>query len=392
VTSFSIDASSPHVIYVAGAGGVFKSVDGGQSWLRSDSGLPAPNEILLNPVAPNALYALSRNAVFKSTDGAASWKQVGGCPEICTSLALSGRDPSTLLLTSYEGWTIQYSKDAGATWKGTGCGPLASKGLIAWSDPPTFYVRDDHGLCRSQDGGQSWRFGVRRFDARLLGLDPNAPGTLYVSTSVGLRRSTNGGASLEPPVLIGPPLGQFAVDPNAAGHLISVSHAGAFVSLDAGKTWTTVNRGLPEANPTAIQFDPVAPSTAWVAFGDHGLYRITFTGAPEPCATRGAILCLQGNRFSVRVGWSAGGDGSASGQAVPITSNTGAFWFLSPDNLELVVKVLDGRPANGKWWVFYGALSNVEYTLTVTDTETGAVKTYVNPQGQLASVADTAAF
>jgi hypothetical protein len=37
-------------------------------------------------------------------------------------------------------------------------------------------------------------------------------------------------------------------------------------------------------------------------------------------------------------------------------------------------------------------LAKVESTPTVTDTQTGAVKTYFNPQGQLASVADTSAF
>lgn len=57
-----------------------------------------------------------------------------------------------------------------------------------------------------------------------------------------------------------------------------------------------------------------------------------------------------------------------------------------------MVKVLDARRVNGKFWVFYGALSNVEYTVTVTDMQTGAVKTYFNPQGQMASVADTSAF
>ena len=67
-------------------------------------------------------------------------------------------------------------------------------------------------------------------------------------------------------------------------------------------------------------------------------------------------------------------------------------WFFQPSNVELVVKVLDGRAVNGRFWVFYGALSNVEYTITVTDTVTGAVKTYFNPQGNLASVADTEAF
>jgi len=45
-----------------------------------------------------------------------------------------------------------------------------------------------------------------------------------------------------------------------------------------------------------------------------------------------------------------------------------------------------------EFWVFYGALSSVRYTLTVTDTLTGSVRTYQNPAGQLASVADTAAF
>jgi hypothetical protein len=42
--------------------------------------------------------------------------------------------------------------------------------------------------------------------------------------------------------------------------------------------------------------------------------------------------------------------------------------------------------------VLYGALSDVEYTLTITDTMTGAVKTYTDPNGRLASVADTEAF
>ena len=84
--------------------------------------------------------------------------------------------------------------------------------------------------------------------------------------------------------------------------------------------------------------------------------------------------------------------GRAAGTAVALTGDTGYFWFFSSNNIELVIKVVDGRGFNGKFWVFYGALSNVEYTITVTDTTTGTVKTYSNPSGTLASVADTAAF
>ena len=39
-----------------------------------------------------------------------------------------------------------------------------------------------------------------------------------------------------------------------------------------------------------------------------------------------------------------------------------------------------------------GALSNVEYTLTVTDTVTGAQRQYHNPSGRFASVGDPVAF
>jgi len=57
-----------------------------------------------------------------------------------------------------------------------------------------------------------------------------------------------------------------------------------------------------------------------------------------------------------------------------------------------MVKVLDGRAVNGRYWVFYASLSDVAYTLTVTDRVTGQVKVYDNPAGRLASVADTEAF
>jgi hypothetical protein len=78
--------------------------------------------------------------------------------------------------------------------------------------------------------------------------------------------------------------------------------------------------------------------------------------------------------------------------AEDLTADTGYFWFFRDTNVEVVLKVLDGRPLNGKFWVFYGALSNVEYTLTVTDTETGAIKTYFNPSRRFGSVGDTGAF
>ena len=53
---------------------------------------------------------------------------------------------------------------------------------------------------------------------------------------------------------------------------------------------------------------------------------------------------------------------------------------------------MDGRAVNGKFWVFYGSLTAEAFTLTVTDTLTGAKKTYTNTAGQATNGTDTSAF
>jgi hypothetical protein len=103
-------------------------------------------------------------------------------------------------------------------------------------------------------------------------------------------------------------------------------------------------------------------------------------------------LCLHDGRFRVEVEWKLPGGVSGEGRALPLGGDSGAFWFFGPENLELLVKVLDGRKVNGRFWVFFGALSDVEYTVEVTDAATGATRSYVNPRGTMASRADTAAF
>ncbi len=127
-----------------------------------------------------------------------------------------------------------------------------------------------------------------------------------------------------------------------------------------------------------------------------GILLFLATAAPasaESCASNGATLCLNASRFKVQVNWQVPSNGTSGvGNAIPLTTDTGEFWFFSANNIELVIKVVDGRAFNNKFWVFYGALSNVQYTITVTDSTNGSVKTYQNPDGNLASVADVTAF
>ena len=114
--------------------------------------------------------------------------------------------------------------------------------------------------------------------------------------------------------------------------------------------------------------------------------------AQTVCSPTPTVLCLQGSRFRAEVTWTAPGFGSGPGRAVPLTGDTGYFWFFSNSNVELMVKVLDGRAVNRHFWVFFGALSDVGYTLTVTDLQTGAREVFTNPRGRLASVSDITAF
>jgi hypothetical protein len=116
----------------------------------------------------------------------------------------------------------------------------------------------------------------------------------------------------------------------------------------------------------------------------------------ETCENQGPLpraLCFQNERFKAVVDFKnplTGATGSAV--SVSLSPDTGVFWFFGDANLELMVKLLDGRAVNGKFWFFYGALSDVEYTITVYDSKTGGSRVYHNPQGTLASGADINAF
>jgi len=120
-------------------------------------------------------------------------------------------------------------------------------------------------------------------------------------------------------------------------------------------------------------------------------------GRETGAATKGAscggdenALCLRDDRFRVEVEWKNQHAGGVEGEGMPITGpdESGYFWFFDDGSVDLIVKILDGRPLNGRFWVFYGALSDVEYRVTVTDTVTGAQATYHNPPGELCGLGD----
>jgi hypothetical protein len=159
----------------------------------------------------------------------------------------------------------------------------------------------------------------------------------------------------------------------------AASPAGGFVAL-----WTT----------GASFFGFVSGLTPPPSTGrDGNLLGIAGRGIAGVCSPDAETLCLgPGGRFAARVAWRKRSGEEGTGKPLALTKDTGSFWFFGPENLELMVKMIDGQEVNGYFWVYSGSLSDVEYTLTVRDTVTNAEKSYRNPQGQIASRADVEAF
>jgi phosphatidylinositol-3-phosphatase len=101
---------------------------------------------------------------------------------------------------------------------------------------------------------------------------------------------------------------------------------------------------------------------------------------PAACGPGATSLCLVNGRFAVTATYATASGPSGAAQAVPLTPDTGYFWFFSAGNVEAVVKVLDGCALDGSYWFFAGGLTDVQVTITVADTQTHFVKTYTNPQ------------
>ena len=93
-----------------------------------------------------------------------------------------------------------------------------------------------------------------------------------------------------------------------------------------------------------------------VSLGGYLLLSAVLSAAP--CTPSPTTLCLNDSRFEVEVSWRDSRDRTGDGQAKSITADTGYFWFFSETNIELVIKVLDARSINQKYWVFFGALTS----------------------------------
>ncbi|HSS77805.1 MAG TPA: hypothetical protein VLV54_13815, partial [Thermoanaerobaculia bacterium] len=238
---------------------------------------------------------------------------------------------------------------------------------VSWQNPNSGETGAGHSLPLTENTGAFWFFGDQNLELMVKVLD---------GTTVNLHFWVYGGAlsNVEYTLTVTDTLtGVTRSYHNPAGQIASLADVAAFPpGVSAERTEETAR----------------TPATA----GRIGMKTGALVGC-LPLAADPTSLCLASGHFTVSVQFTDPRTGLAgAATAVPLTADTGAFWFFDDSNLELMIKVLDGRAINGKYWVFYGALSDVDYTITVTRPETGEVRTYHNPHGTLASRADTQAF
>jgi hypothetical protein len=285
----------------------------------------------------------------------------GGGTDYVTAFAISPADRHYWYAVTFQG-ALWSSHDGGATWSGPHSVPTYFSGtavLPSTRDPRTCFAAGQGaaGVYVTTDGGATW-------SPMSTGLPPT-----YVAA--------------------------LAFDDPATENLYAASYAGPFrFDADAGIWVSLLGTQAPLTKYLGVEGVPAAKRVRFATFG-RGIwdYLPAGSGPPPPPPTRcvpdSRTLCLGAGRFLVRATWlnQFDGSGGAAG-AIPRTDAAGFFSFGDPANVELLVKVL---PFDTAVKVFYGELTNLRFTLTVTDLRTGAVKTYRNTAGDCGGI-DQAAF
>ena len=290
VGAIGVAGSDPNVVY-AGMGeacirgnvshgdGVWKSTDGGKSW--KNVGLEATRQIaalVVHPKNPDVVWVAAlghvwgpnaERGIFKSSDGGTTWRKVlyvdektGGSdlsidpsnPRVLyAGLWQVGRKP-WLLESGGPGSGLWKSTDGGETWKKLAGGlPEVLVGRIGISVSPARPERvyamveaEKGGLYRTDDGGEKWtrvndenKLRQRAWYYSHVVADPKSADTVYV-LNVQFLKSVDGGKSFAP---VRTPHGDnhdLWIDPDDPERMIEGNDGGASVTLDGGRTWSSV--------------------------------------------------------------------------------------------------------------------------------------------------------
>jgi hypothetical protein len=181
--------------------------------------------------------------------------------------------------------------------------------------------------------------------------------------------------------------GQVKTYGNTAGNCGGIDQAAFPSTSSAGASAAAAGEGLAGSSGLWMSV-PLAPLGSAAA----ARTRVdpAAAGASASCRANAQTLCLLRGRFALSVDWSnPGNNTSGTGGAARLSDLVGTFFFTDSGNVELMTKMID---FGDHVVVFYGALSDLPYTITVTDTTNGNVKTYHSTAGTLCGGLDNHAF
>jgi hypothetical protein len=216
---------------------------------------------------------------------------------------------------------------------------------------------------------------------------PIAAGTTYeVGGDIYIAGGQTAGSSAFFSVVFYPEAGCMGPPPPEGGGILTtprVTGTGAWTSSIA-----TFTAGFGQAALISAELAPSLGGSFQANFDN-----TVFAAVSSPCVPDAHTLCLEVLRFQVTAVFAVGDGSFQAAQVGPLGNSSGYLWFFSPDNAEAIVKMFPGCSLGGDYWLFAAGLTNLRVVINVTDTVTGAVRTYTNPAGTaFQPIQDTAAF
>ena len=308
--------------------GLYRSLDGGASWVLLGSGFPAGNtgnatnfanvsitEVIVDPADSNRLYVAADDGVHVSTDRGLNWTPGAGLAAAVDSLELDTTTPANarILYAGVNGSGVFRSTDGGANWTPSLTLPAAAQKVIARLAPPTsppaangiqviyccaggsgavdplgFWVSTDAGANWTQQAATSLPAVTYSSYCLAMAVDPSSPGdgatdVVYVGTrDQGV--TTNSGVSFTAVGGLHADSHAWAFAPGAPGDppiVLCGTDGGLMRSTDRGLTWTSLNDGGVQ-NTLFYNVDGKPDATSSSMMGtlqDNGLVRGVGAGA-----------------------------------------------------------------------------------------------------------------
>ncbi len=242
---------------VTGSNVVYRSLNGGTTWLSGTIGLPTTTSgsISLSPAfaTDHIAYAIGDKGLYRSTNSGVDWSMIPGFDEqTITSLIYAPDWPTHPYLFVTTEQAVYRSIDGGVTWASipdlahVPIGPLVFS--PGWPAQPYLLIGSAQGVYRSTDGGATWARMPGYTSLSTSSLAMSADDAVWLAgTSNGLYVTTDHAATWVP---FGSPrryIYQVAVSPvYAADHtaFMEGSYGGMGASLlrttDGGATWQSV--------------------------------------------------------------------------------------------------------------------------------------------------------